>query len=55
VDPDDNPVVAGALEAGGGFVVTDDRKHSLPTKAVRVPAYRTVQIVSPAESLNHYV
>jgi putative PIN family toxin of toxin-antitoxin system len=36
-DPDDNPVVACALEAGARFVVTDDRKHLLPLKACRLP------------------
>jgi putative PIN family toxin of toxin-antitoxin system len=50
-DPDDNPVVACALEAGARFVVTDDRKHLLPIKAVRVAGHRTVQIVGPAEFL----
>jgi hypothetical protein len=35
-EPDDNPVVACALEAGARFVVTDDRKHLLPIKALRV-------------------
>jgi predicted nucleic acid-binding protein len=54
-DPDDNPVVACALEAGARYVVTDDRKHLLPMKAVRVAGYRTVQIVSPVEFLRHHL
>jgi putative PIN family toxin of toxin-antitoxin system len=54
-DPDDNPVVACALEAGARYVVTDDRKHLLPIKAVRVAGYRTVQIVSPIEFLRHHL
>ncbi len=54
-DPDDNPVVACALEAGARFVVTDDRKHLLPMKAIRLAGYRTVQIVSPVEFLRHHL
>ncbi len=40
-DPDDNPVLACALEGDADFVVSDDRKHLLPLKH-----YRGVQIVS---------
>ena len=40
-DPDDNPVLACALDGNADFVVSDDRKHLLPLKH-----YRGVQIVS---------
>jgi predicted nucleic acid-binding protein len=52
-DPDDNPVVACALEGGATFLVTDDRKHLLPLKAIRVSGYPTVQVVGPSEFLRH--
>jgi len=47
-DPKDNPIVACALEGDAGYVVTDDRKHLLPLKIVRVAGYRPVRIVSPS-------
>lgn len=40
-DPDDNPILACALEGNANFVVTDDRKHLLPLKH-----YHGIQIVS---------
>jgi predicted nucleic acid-binding protein len=54
-DPDDNPVVACALEADAPFVVTDDRKHLLPLKAVRIAGHRTIQLVSPVEFLRRHL
>ncbi|MBI2894033.1 MAG: putative toxin-antitoxin system toxin component, PIN family [Deltaproteobacteria bacterium] len=45
-DPDDNAVIACALEGAAGYVVTDDRKHLLPLGVVRVAGYRPVHIVS---------
>lgn len=45
-DPDDNPVIACALEGDAGYVVTDDRKHLLPLDVVRVAGYRPVHIFS---------
>jgi predicted nucleic acid-binding protein len=54
-DPDDNPVVACVLQAGARFVVTDDRRHLRPIKAVRVAGHGTAQIVSPAEFLRHHL
>lgn len=45
-DPRDNPVVACALEAGAELIVTDDRKHLLPLKAIRVSGFRTVQVAN---------
>jgi uncharacterized protein len=44
-DPKDNHLIAAALEAGAGYVVTDDRKHLLPLKVVRIAGYQPVQIV----------
>jgi uncharacterized protein len=46
-DPDDNPVVACALEGGAGYLVTDDRHDLLPLKVIRVSGYRPVQVVTP--------
>ena len=51
-DPKDNPVVACALEGGAAFVVTDDRKHLLPLKVVRVSGFGPVQIVTPTAFLD---
>jgi predicted nucleic acid-binding protein len=48
-------VVACALEGDARFVVTDDRKHLLPIKVVRIAGHRTVQIVSPAQFLRHHL
>jgi uncharacterized protein len=45
-DARDNPVAACALEAGADHIVTDDRKHLLPLKAIRVSGFRTVQITN---------
>jgi len=45
-DPKDNPVVACALEGGADFIVTDDRKHLLPLKVIRLAGHRPIQIVS---------
>ena len=54
-DPDDDPVIACALEGDARFVVTDDRKHLLPLKVVRIAGHRAVQIVSAAEFLRHHL
>ena len=54
-DADDNPVVACALEGGAGFVVTDDRRHLLLLKAVRVAGHRVVQLVSPVAFLRQHL
>lgn len=45
-DPKDNPIVATALEGDAGYVVTDDRRHLLPLKVVRVAGYRPVRMVT---------
>lgn len=44
-DPDDNHVLAAAIEGDADFVVTDDRRHLLPLKN-----YHRIQIVSDADS-----
>lgn len=54
-DPADNPVLACALEGGAGFVVTDDRKHLLPLKVVRLAGHAAVQIVSPGDFVRHHL
>ena len=54
-DPADNPVLACALEGGAGFVVTDDRKHLLPLKVVRLAGHAAVQIVSPGAFVRHHL
>lgn len=46
-DPDDNMVVACALEGEADYLVTDDRRDLLPLKVVRVSGYRPVQVVTP--------
>ena len=46
LDVKDNAVLGCALEADAGYVVTDDRKHLLPLKVVRVAGYRPVRIVT---------
>jgi len=46
-DPDDNMVVACALEGGADYIVTDDRRDLLPLKVVRVSGHRPVQVVTP--------
>jgi putative PIN family toxin of toxin-antitoxin system len=46
-DPDDNLVVACALEGGADYLVTDDRRDLLPLKAIRVPGHHVVQVVTP--------
>ena len=54
-DPADNPVLACALEGGAGFVVTDDRKHLLPLKVVRLAGHAAIQIVSPGDFVRHHL
>ena len=46
-DPDDNMVVACALEGEADYLVTDDRRDLLPLKVVRVSGHRPVQVVTP--------
>lgn len=46
-DPDDNPVVACALEGGAECLVTDDRRDLLPLKVIRMSGYRPVQVMTP--------
>ena len=48
LDVKDNAVLACALEGDAGYVVTDDRKHLLPLKVVRVAGYRLVRVVDAA-------
>lgn len=45
-DPDDNWVLAAAIEGGADYVVTGDKKHLLPLKS-----YQGVDIINPAEFL----
>jgi len=54
-DPADNPVLACAVEADARFVVTDDRRHLLPLKVLRLRGHRAVQIVSPTDFLRHHL
>jgi putative PIN family toxin of toxin-antitoxin system len=42
-DPDDNMVVACALEGGANYIVSDDRRDLLPLKMIRVGGQRLVQ------------
>jgi len=46
-DPDDNLVVACALEGGADYLVTDDQRDLLPLKVIRVSGYHPVQVVTP--------
>ncbi len=46
-DVKDNIVVACALEAGAGYIVTDDRRDLLPLKVIHCPGFEPVQIVRP--------
>jgi putative PIN family toxin of toxin-antitoxin system len=46
-DPDDNMVVACALEGGANYIVTDDRRDLLPLKVIRVSGHHPVQVVTP--------
>ena len=46
-DPDDNMLVASALEGEADHLVTDDRRDLLPLKAVRVSGHHVVQVVTP--------
>jgi putative PIN family toxin of toxin-antitoxin system len=46
-DPDDNMLVACALEGEADYLVTDDRRDLLPLKAVRVSGHHVVQVVTP--------
>jgi predicted nucleic acid-binding protein len=42
------------VRAGGAtFIVTDDRRHLLPLKAIRVSGHRTIQVIGPAQFLRH--
>ena len=50
-DPKDNPVIACAIESGAEHVVSDDKKHLLSLKVVRIKGYRPVQIVLPEDFL----
>ena len=45
-DAKDNPIVAIGLEAEAGFLVTEDAKHLLSLKSIRLSGHRTLQIVS---------
>jgi len=47
-DPNDNPVLACAIEGQAAYVVTDDRRDLLPLKAVRLAGHEPIQIVSPS-------
>lgn len=46
-DPDDNLVVACALEGGANHIVSDDRRDLLPLKVIHVGGHHPVQVVSP--------
>ena len=46
-DPDDNLVVACALEGGADYLVTDDRRDLLPLKVIRVSGHHVVPVVTP--------
>jgi putative PIN family toxin of toxin-antitoxin system len=50
-DPDDDMVVACALEGGADYLVTDDRRDLLPLKVIRMSGYRPVQVVTPRSFL----
>jgi putative PIN family toxin of toxin-antitoxin system len=50
-DPNDNPVVATALEAQAEYVVTMDAADLLRLKVFLVSGHRPVQVVSPADFL----
>ena len=50
-DPDDNMVVACALEGGANYIVSDDRRDLLPLKVIRVGGHHPVQVVTPREFL----
>lgn len=45
-DAKDNPIVAIGLEAEAQYLVTDDVKHLIPLKVIRVTGHRPLQIVS---------
>ena len=45
-DPQDNPVLACAIEGMADYVVTDDRRDLLPLKVVRLAGHAPIQIVS---------
>ena len=46
-DPDDNMVVACAIEGGANYIVSDDRRDLLPLKEILVGGYHPVQVVTP--------
>ena len=41
-DAKDNPIVAIALEAGAGYLITDDTRHLLPLEVVMISGHRPV-------------
>jgi putative PIN family toxin of toxin-antitoxin system len=45
-DAKDNPIVAIALEAGARYLITDDTRHLLSLKVIRLSGGRPVQVVS---------
>jgi len=50
-DPNDNPVVATALEGEAEYLVTLDERDLLALKVLRGRAHRPVQIVTPPDFL----
>lgn len=46
-DPKDNPIVATAVAAGAGYLVTGDRAHLLP-----LDPYQGIRIVTPRQFLD---
>lgn len=44
-DAKDNPIVAIGMEADADFLVTEDAKHLLSLKAIRLSGHRTLQMV----------
>lgn len=45
-DARDNPIMAIGLEAEAHYLITDDGKHLLPLKVIKVAGHRPLQIVS---------
>ena len=44
-DAKDSPIVAIGLEVEADFLVTEDAKHLLSLKAIRLPGHKTLQMV----------
>jgi uncharacterized protein len=50
-DPDDDHVLAAAIEAGAGYIVAEDKRDLLPLKVKLVSGYSPIQLVDARDFL----